>query len=62
MNQTTEVRKAYSKDEAAHLYGVSLQTINRAIHSGRLRAKKIGRSYRISTDALAEWFEGLEDG
>jgi excisionase family DNA binding protein len=62
MIPSVEVRRAFSKDEAAQLYGVSLQTINRAIHSGRLRAKKVGRYYRISSEALAEWFEGLEDG
>ena len=62
MIRSAEVRKAFSKDEAAQLYGVSLQTINRAIHAGRLRAKKVGRYYRISAEALAEWFEGWEDG
>ena len=62
MIPSAEVRKAFSKDEAAQLYGVSLQTINRAIHAGRLRAKKVGRYYRISAEALAEWFEGWEDG
>lgn len=54
-------RQAYSRQEAAELYGVSFDTIRKAIAVGTLRAKKVGNRYRISADALAAWFEGLDD-
>lgn len=54
-------RKAYDRQEAAELYGVSYATIQRAINAGQLRAKKVGNRYRISAKALADWFDGLED-
>jgi excisionase family DNA binding protein len=59
---TQTAQKAYSRQDAAALYGVSLSTIEKAIRKGELRVKMVGRSYRISAEALAEWFEGLPDG
>lgn len=52
---------AYNRQQAAQMYGVSLSTIERAIHSGALRAKKVGRLYLLSEKALQEWFEGLDE-
>lgn len=60
MTAATE-RKAYDRQEAADLYGVSYSTIQRAINAGKLRAKKVGNRYRISAEALADWFDGLDD-
>lgn len=68
-NKVSE-RKAYSIDEAAALYDVPREVIRRAIHvvptddnpnPAVLRAKKVGRSYRISAEALDEWWEALDD-
>lgn len=53
-----------TRREAAQSAGVSLDTIERAIKSGRLRAKRTGPNggrYLISTAALQAWFDGLED-
>lgn len=64
-----ETRLAYTREEAAHLCGVSLDTIKRAIGSGRLRAKRsavnekgdpAGR-YLITPQAIQDWIDGLED-
>jgi excisionase family DNA binding protein len=52
---------AYSRQEAADLYGVSFDTIRRAVAAKELKAKKVGNRYRISAESLREWFEGLED-
>jgi excisionase family DNA binding protein len=45
--------------EVATTLRVSDMTIYRLIANGEIRALKVGRSYRIPTDALTEW---LEDG
>jgi excisionase family DNA binding protein len=58
-----------SREEAAQAAGVKLDTIRRAIRSGKLRAKRTSRDkndlpsgrYLISREALAEWFDGLAD-
>lgn len=63
------IRLALTREEAATACGVSLNTIKRAIGSGRLRAKRstvneagdpTGK-YLITPEALQEWIEGLED-
>lgn len=54
-----------TREQAAEACNVSLDTIRRAINKGTLRAKRTGAEgggkYLISPDALAEWFESLED-
>lgn len=57
----TETRLSYTRQEAAEVMGVSLDTIRRAIKAGTLRAKKKGRVILVSPDALRDWFNGLED-
>lgn len=62
MTRTAE--RAYSLAEAADLKSVSQDTLRRAIRATEgnvLRAKKIGRGYRISASALEDWFEGLDE-
>lgn len=58
-------QKYFTLPEAAQHMRVAPDTIERAIHSGRLRAKKSGANgggkYLISGDALDAWFEGLVD-
>lgn len=55
----------FTLPEAAQRMRVAPDTIKRAIHSGRLRAKKSGANgggnYLISSGALDAWFEGLVD-
>lgn len=60
---------AYSKDDAARAAGVSAQTIDRAIRSGKLRAKRTSETKEgepagkvlILASSLATWLEGLVD-
>lgn len=61
---TTEAEAAYTIAEAAELKRVSPDLIRRAIKSTEppfIRAKKVGRGYRISASALDAWFASLED-
>lgn len=65
---TRQAERAYSLQEAAELKSVSVDTLRRAIRSQGgddapvpLRAKKIGKGYRIAASALEEWFEGLAE-
>lgn len=55
---------AYTIAEAAALKGVSPDYVRRAIHRTEapfLRAKKVGKSYRIAASALEEWWASLPD-
>lgn len=62
-------KRVYNKAEAAKAYGVSPQTIDRAIRAGRLRAKYSGETkdgepagrVLIAEAAMDEWFESLVD-
>lgn len=54
-----------TREQAAQVAGVSLDTIKRAIGKGALRAKRTGADgggkYLITREALMEWFDGLID-
>jgi len=60
---TTVTRKAFTQQEAADMYGVSLATIKRARVAGDLIMHNIGSdhrpSWRVTAEALADWFAGL---
>lgn len=64
MTTVTEAEAAYTIIEAAEIKRVSPDLIRRAIKSKDapfLRAKKIGRGYRIAASALEDWWGQLED-
>lgn len=57
-------QKAYTIQEAAELKRVSADLLRRAIKAtegATLKAKKVGRGYRISAEALEEWWDRLDD-
>ena len=60
-----QAQRFFTREEAADECRVSVETIKRAINSGRMRAKRTGENgggkYLISADQLHEWFDGLED-
>ena len=45
--------------EAAEDCNVSIRTIYRAIKSGKLKAYRLNKDFRIKRDDLRAWFEGL---
>lgn len=60
-----EAEVAYTVPEAAAIKRVSPDLIKRAIRATTgtpLRAKKLGKGYRIPASALEEWFDALPDG
>ncbi len=42
-------------EEAAALLGVSIKTFNKVLHGQNLPARKIGREWKFSRQALIEW-------
>lgn len=56
---------AYTREEAARLCSVSIDTVRRAINKGTLRAKRTGKDgggkYLITEKAIRDWLETLED-
>lgn len=62
---TSELPRLFlTRAEAAHACGVSEDTLRRAIHSGRLKAKRTGKEggkHLIRVADLEDWFSQLED-
>jgi len=59
-----EAEPAYTIPEAAAIKSVSPDYVRKAIHRTEppfLRAKKVGRGYRIDASALDDWWEALPD-
>lgn len=54
-------RLVYTPQEAANALGVSYFYVLGAIKSGALKAKKIGKGYRVRISDLDTWFDSLED-
>lgn len=48
-------REILNIDEAAALLGVSVKTFNKVLHSENLPARKIGREWKFSRNALIDW-------
>ena len=50
-----ERREVLNIDEAAQLLGVSVKTFNKVLHTQALPARKIGREWKFSRQALIDW-------
>lgn len=64
------IKLAYTREEAAELCGLGVESIRKAINTGALRAKRSAKSseqgkglgkYLITHQALVEWLDQLED-
>ena len=51
----TESKEILNIEEAARLLGVSVKTFNKVLHSERIPARKIGREWKFSRQALVDW-------
>ena len=61
---TAQAEEAYTIVEAAKIKRVSPDLIRRAIKAtegATLKAKRIGKGYRISASALEQWWSELDD-
>jgi excisionase family DNA binding protein len=48
-------RDILNVEEAAALLGVSIKTFNKVLHSEDMPARKIGREWKFSRQALIDW-------
>ena len=48
-------REILNIEEAAQLLGVSVKTFNKVLHTQSLPARKIGREWKFSRQALIDW-------
>ncbi len=55
MSQPPSTRDILNIDEAAALLGVSIKTFNKVLHSEDMPARKIGREWKFSRQALIDW-------
>lgn len=51
----SESKDILNIDEAAELLGVSVKTFNKVLHTQTLPARKIGREWKFSRQALIDW-------
>lgn len=52
---TVTERDILNIDEAAELLGVSIKTFNKVLHNENMPARKIGREWKFSRQALIDW-------
>ena len=52
---TSPDREILNIDEAAALLGVSLKTFNKVLRTQNIPARKIGREWKFSRQALIDW-------
>ncbi len=57
----TALPRWYTEDEVAERYGVSIFTVQRWRKAGALRAKRLGRAYKVREDWLLAWEEETEE-
>lgn len=55
MSEHTTQRDILTIEEAAELLGVSVKTFNKVLHTQDLPARKIGREWKFSRQALIDW-------
>ena len=54
MSNSTD-REIMTIEEAAALLGVSVKTFNKVLHTQSIPARKIGREWKFSRQALIDW-------
>jgi excisionase family DNA binding protein len=52
----------YSVKQVAASLGLSTKTIYEAIGAGKLKAKKTGKQFLITREAVREYFDSLPEG
>ncbi len=56
-----EAQQTLTRDQAARAAQVSVATIDRAIASGQLRVKRVGRRVLITRNAFTQWLSDEQD-
>lgn len=58
MEPTPESFKMYTLEEVAAILGVSVRTMHTYVKTGKIRAVKIGGSWKVSTKNLQQFIDG----
>ena len=53
--------EVFTTDQVAHDLNISVHTVLRAIRSGKLKARKMGKQFLITRAAIREFWEGLPE-
>jgi excisionase family DNA binding protein len=51
--------EVFTTDQVAHDLNISVRTVLRAIHAGKLKARKAGKQYLMTRSAVRAFYEGL---
>jgi excisionase family DNA binding protein len=51
--------EVFTTDQVAHDLHISVRTVLRAIHDGKLKARRVGKQYLITRPAVRAYYEGL---
>lgn len=58
MEPTPESFKMFTLEEVATILGVSVRTMHTYVKTGRIKAVKIGGSWKVSTKNLQQFIDG----
>lgn len=58
MEPIPEIFKMYSLEEVAAILGVSVRTMHTYVKTGKIKAVKIGGSWKVSTSNLQKFIDG----
>lgn len=51
--------EVFTTDQVAHDLNISVRTVLRAIHDGKLMARRTGKQYLMTRSAVRAYYEGL---
>ena len=51
--------EVFTTEQIAHDLHISVRTVLRAIHDGKLQARRVGKQYLITRPAVRAYYEGL---
>ena len=51
--------EVFTTEQVAHDLHISVRTVLRAIHSGKLKARKAGKQFLMTRAAIREFWEGM---
>jgi excisionase family DNA binding protein len=51
--------EVFTTDQIAHDLNISVRTVLRAIHSGKLKARRMGKQYLMTRTAIRTWWEAM---
>jgi excisionase family DNA binding protein len=60
LNMSEQQKKFYKAEELAEMLQVNIMTIYRYIKSGKLRAYKIGKEYRIDKKTFGKFLKSVK--